>query len=66
MAHSDPRSETLRLLRERRERLATDLASIEPVSPADGGLTARELAIWRQRLAELDGRIARYDASAAK
>jgi len=48
------------MLRERRERLATELASLEPVSPAEGGLTARELAIWRQRLAELDGRIARY------
>jgi len=66
MAHQDPRTETLRALRERRERLATELASLEPVSPAEGGLTARELAIWRQRLAELDGRIARYDAPAVK
>jgi hypothetical protein len=66
MALYDPRTETLNLLRERRERLATELASLEPVSPAEGGLTARELAIWRQRLAELDGRIARYDAPLAK
>lgn len=60
MAEHDPRSETLKLLRERRERLATDLASLEPVPPGEGGLSARELAIWRVRLAELDGRIARY------
>lgn len=64
MAHQLPRTETVKVLRERRERLATELASLEPVSPAEGGLTARELAIWRQRLAELDGRIARHDASA--
>jgi hypothetical protein len=60
MAHQHPRTETVKLLRERRERLATELASLEPVDPAQGGLTARELAIWRQRLAELDGRIARH------
>jgi len=60
MSERDARTETLKMLRERRERLATELASLEPVSPAEGGLTARELAIWRQRLAELDGRIARY------
>jgi len=60
MSERDVRTETLKMLRERRERLATELASLEPVSPAEGGLTARELAIWRQRLAELDGRIARY------
>lgn len=60
MHHEDARTETLQMLRERRERLATDLASLEPVSPAEGGLTARELHIWRVRLAELDGRIARH------
>lgn len=60
MHHQDARTETLQMLRERRERLATDLASLEPVSPAEGGLTARELQIWRVRLAELDGRIARH------
>ena len=60
MQHQDARTETLQMLRERRERLATDLASLEPVSPAEGGLTARELQIWRVRLAELDGRIARH------
>ena len=60
MAEQDPRNETLKMLRERRERLATDLASLEPVPPGEGGLSARELVIWRVRLAELDGRIARY------
>jgi hypothetical protein len=35
------------------------------VSPAEGGLTARELVIWRTRLAELESRIARYDAQHA-
>ena len=43
MAEQDPRTETLKLLRERRERLATDLASLEPVPPGEGGLSAREL-----------------------
>jgi hypothetical protein len=62
MSDTDTRTQTLKMLRERRERLATELASLEPVSPAEGGLTARELVIWRNRLAELDGRIARYDA----
>lgn len=62
MAQSDTREMTLKQLRERRERLATELASLEPVSPAEGGLTARELVIWRTRLAELESRIARYDA----
>lgn len=61
MAHQDPHTQTLQALRERRERIATELASLEPVSPAEGGLTARELAIWRHRLAELEARIARYD-----
>ena len=56
----DTREMTLKLLRERRERIATELASLEPVSPAEGGLTARELVIWRTRLAELEARIARY------
>ncbi len=65
MAQSDTREMTLQQLRERRERLASELASLEPVSPAEGGLTARELVIWRTRLAELESRIARYDAGAA-
>lgn len=65
MAQSDTREMTLKQLRERRERLATELASLEPVSPAEGGLTARELVIWRTRLAELESRIARYDTHQA-
>ncbi len=46
---------TLRMLRERRERLLNELASLEatPVS-------AREVLTWRQRLAELEGRIERH------
>lgn len=60
MAQNEPLEMTLKQLRERRERIATELASLEPVSPAEGGLTARELVIWRTRLAELEGRIARY------
>lgn len=63
MARRDTRETTLTQLRERRERLAAELASLEPVSPAEGGLTARELVIWRTRLAELEGRIARYDTA---
>ncbi|MBK8838262.1 MAG: hypothetical protein IPO30_06060 [Hyphomonadaceae bacterium] len=55
---------TLKQLRERRERIATELASLEPVSPSEGGLTARELVIWRTRLAELESRIARYQEGA--
>ena len=47
---------TLKMLRERRERLMRELAALE----RDGGLTARESLTWRTRLAELDGRIARY------
>lgn len=65
MAEHDTRALTLQQLRERRERLATELASLEPVSPAEGGLTARELVIWRNRLAELESRIARYDSAQA-
>ena len=65
MAQKEPREMTLKQLRERRERLATELASLEPVSPAEGGLTARELVIWRTRLAELESRIARYDQTSA-
>ena len=45
----------LRMLRERRERLALDLASLE-----QGPASARELLTWRQRLAELEARIARW------
>lgn len=65
MAQANTKEMTLQLLRERRERLATELATLEPVSPAEGGLTARELVIWRNRLAELESRIARYDATVA-
>ncbi len=65
MAEHDTRALTLQQLRERRERIATELASLEPVSPAEGGLTARELVIWRNRLAELESRIARYDGAQA-
>ncbi|OYX47613.1 MAG: hypothetical protein B7Y90_12460 [Alphaproteobacteria bacterium 32-64-14] len=60
MREHDTRNQTLDMLRQRRERLATELASLEPVSPAQGGLSARELVIWRTRLAELDARIERY------
>lgn len=60
MHDHDTRAMTLKLLRERRERIAAELATLEPVSPAEGGLTARELVIWRNRLAELEIRIARY------
>jgi len=45
----------LRMLRERRERLAMELASLE-----QGPASARELLTWRQRLAELEARIARW------
>ena len=60
MREHDTRTQTLNMLRERRERLARELASLELAPPADSGLTARELVIWRERLAELDSRIARY------
>ncbi len=60
MHEVETREMTLKMLRERRERIATELASLEPVDPAQGGLTARELVIWRTRLAELESRIARY------
>jgi hypothetical protein len=46
---------TLKQLRERRERLLMELASLE-AAPA----SAREVLTWRQRLAELEGRIERY------
>lgn len=46
---------TLRMLRERRERLAMELASLE-----QGPASAREILTWRQRLAELEARIARW------
>ena len=65
MAQNEPLEMTLKQLRERRERIATELASLEPVSPAEGGLTARELVIWRTRLAELEGRIARHQGQSA-
>lgn len=65
MAQNEPLEMTLKQLRERRERIATELASLEPVSPAEGGLTARELVIWRTRLAELEGRIARHQGQGA-
>lgn len=65
MAQNEPLEMTLKQLRERRERIATELASLEPVSPAQGGLTARELVIWRTRLAELESRIARHQGQSA-
>jgi hypothetical protein len=43
------------MLRDRRERLAMELASLE-----QGPASARELLTWRQRLAELEARIARW------
>ena len=46
---------TLKQLRERRERLLMELASLE-AAPA----SAREVLTWRQRLAELEGRIERH------
>lgn len=46
---------TLKQLRERRERLLTELAFLE-AAPA----SAREVLTWRQRLAELEGRIERH------
>ena len=46
---------TLKQLRERRERLMMELASLE-AAPA----SVREVLTWRQRLAELDGRIERH------
>jgi hypothetical protein len=48
---------TLKMLRERRERLALELASLEQEPP--GVISARELLTWRTRLAELEARIAR-------
>jgi hypothetical protein len=56
MAHTITRELTLNALRERRERLVRELASLEP----SGALSAREVLTWRIRLAELDGRIASY------
>jgi hypothetical protein len=49
---------TLKMLRERRERLMSELASLE-AAPA----SAREVLTWRQRLAELEGRIERHSHS---
>ena len=46
---------TLKMLRERRERLLSELASLE-AAPA----SAREVLTWRTRLAELEGRIERH------
>jgi hypothetical protein len=65
MAQNEPLEMTLKQLRDRRERIATELASLEPVSPAEGGLTARELVVWRTRLAELESRIARHQGQGA-
>lgn len=50
------REAVLKSLRDRREKLARELASLEP----SGALSAREVLTWRTRLAELDGRIASY------
>lgn len=56
MPDAPSRELTLKMLRERRERLMRDLISLEQ----DGPLSARESLTWRTRLAELDARIARY------
>ncbi len=66
MRDHETKEMTLQQLREKRERIATELASLEPVSPSEGGLTARELVIWRTRLAELESRIARYQGQGAQ
>jgi hypothetical protein len=55
MSEAAPKELTLKMLRERRERLALELASLE-----QGPASARELLTWRQRLAELEARIARW------
>ena len=65
MAQNEPLEMTLKQLRDRRERIATELASLEPISPVEGGLTARELVVWRTRLAELESRIARHQGQGA-
>jgi len=56
MPEAASREMTLKMLRERRERLIRELALLE----RDGPLSARESLTWRTRLAELEGRIARY------
>lgn len=58
MGQSLTRELTLQALRERRERLLLELALLEGEAPAV--LSAREVLTWRTRLAELDGRIARW------
>jgi hypothetical protein len=45
------------MLRERRERLALELAKMEQAPP--GVASARDLLTWRTRLAELEARIER-------
>jgi hypothetical protein len=60
MPESDLKALTLKTLRERRERLARELASLEQASEGQAVLTAREALTWRTRLAELEARIARY------
>lgn len=56
MSDAPTREMTLAMLRERREKLARELANLE----RDGPLSARESLTWRTRLAELESRIARY------
>jgi hypothetical protein len=56
MSVSVSRETTLKLLRDRRESLARQLATLEP----SGALSAREVLTWRTRIAQLDGRIASY------
>ncbi|HVY87353.1 MAG TPA: hypothetical protein VG942_00690 [Hyphomonadaceae bacterium] len=56
MSASVTREAALKSLRDRRENLARQLASLEP----SGALSAREVLTWRTRIAQLDGRIASY------
>jgi hypothetical protein len=62
MPDAETRDRTLKLLRERRERIARELASLETEADV---LSAREYLTWRTRLAELEARIARYSEVAA-
>ncbi len=61
MPDAETRDRTLKLLRERRERIARALASLETEADV---LSAREYLTWRTRLAELEARIARYSEAA--
>ncbi len=58
MGQAISRELTLKALRERRERLLSELASLEQGEM--GVPSAREILTWRTRLAELESRIARW------